>query len=113
MGLSKICRFRIAAVARFMGLIRNSVCGPWISRGEPASRAMIRAHGSAGRGSIVSIVNNNRKSNDGSAGPSKSLARRPRVMTFLHAWLLLMMPPKKMPGAVSRPGAIPQFLFHE
>jgi hypothetical protein len=59
------------------------------------------------------IDNNNRKSNGGSPEPSKSLARRLIVMTSLHAWVPLMMPPKKKPGAISRPGAIPQFLFTE
>jgi hypothetical protein len=38
---------------------------------------------------------------------------RPNVMTSLHAWLLLMMPPKKKPSAISRPGAIREFVFHE
>jgi hypothetical protein len=62
---------------------------------------------------MVPIDNNNRKSNGGSPGPSKSLARRPLVMTSLHALPLLLMPSKKKPGAISRPGAIRQFLFTE
>jgi hypothetical protein len=38
---------------------------------------------------------------------------RPNGMTSLHGQLLLIMPPTKRPGAVSRPGAIPQFLFRD
>jgi hypothetical protein len=34
-------------------------------------------------------------------------------MTSLHAGLLLMMPPKKKPGAISRPGAIRHFQFRD
>jgi hypothetical protein len=63
--------------------------------------------------SIVAIDNNNRKSNGGSPEPSRSFVLGPSVMMSLHAWPLLMMPPKKKPGAISRPGAIRQFLFTE
>jgi hypothetical protein len=63
--------------------------------------------------SAAPIDNNNRKYNGRLPGPFKSLARRPSDMQSLHGRSLLMVPATKKPGAVSRPGAIPQFLFHD
>jgi hypothetical protein len=63
--------------------------------------------------SIVAIDNNNRKTMADPLNRQNRSRWGPSVMTSLHAWLPLMMPPKKKPGAISRPGAIPQFLFTE